>query len=829
MACKPCLRTDILRPLIGVGRVLWWAVTLAFAFPLIWPAGARAQWWEDYDFAARDVVAIWPFDGDDMDHSGNNHNGAWSAGGFETGRFGAGHSLGVGVFYTVANPAQLRTFRSITLSAWLRSPDPPVDNESIAGVGIDGASSGTQHAYLFALLQGAQSGGPGGVGFNAWGSIGGLGGNVTVQSAWSNAWHHYAATWDGHTSRVYVDGIVRLTNTSAKGTVTPAAGEPFFINRHNWEGGSWSSRISGTVDEVVIFDRALSPTEVGLLARDADADGISDFWDVEQAGSTIWVALGDSYSSGEAARSYTYNGVNTDVEHVNECHQSNRAWSQANPGGQAGDAVIPPGASTVVRRLKACSGARTQHLTRATFFGASPANHFGDLDADGLCDVGEACVLPQIPDPPMSLLDADIITVTLGGNDRASDDGADPSVEGMFATVLKECSLHQCEGANFRPWGASGPTLRAWIVENLEGLNGEGPWSLRTTFSMIKTRSPGASVHVLGYPMLFRDPVDPGCANDLLDEPEMAFMNDIAIQLNSVIQCAALDVGVTFVPIDFGNHAICDLAPERDIWIEDLEAVVFASWSRKQERYHPNPNGQIHIARTLAGRLAASNPPPVDCSYNPNLDSRGGGAGGPSEGAISIETGALGISASLGICGSSGDVLSQNLAVGLTGGGFAPSSSVLVRLLATQGSYERLIGPITTSANGVLASAITIPADAPTAGMGLLRAEGTSGAGQPRFLYGEARFEPSLTADSDSDGVPDVCDNCRSSGNSAQEDFDSDGQGDACDVCTNDDGNDDDGDGLCADIDPCPLANGQCLFEDGFEAGDDSGWSGIVP
>ena len=35
---------------------------------------------------------------------------------------------------------------------------------------------------------------------------------------------------------------------------------------------------NGLIDEVIVFDRALSPSEVLALASDTNNDGVADFW-----------------------------------------------------------------------------------------------------------------------------------------------------------------------------------------------------------------------------------------------------------------------------------------------------------------------------------------------------------------------------------------------------------------------------------------------------------------------------------------------------------------------------------------------------------------------
>ncbi len=71
-----------------------------------------------------------------------------------------------------------------------------------------------------------------------------------------NVLHHIAGTWDGTTIRLYVDGILQ----GSTGLTTPAV-NGFGLNIGTWVNGS-SRAYTGLVDEVSIYNRALSPAEI---------------------------------------------------------------------------------------------------------------------------------------------------------------------------------------------------------------------------------------------------------------------------------------------------------------------------------------------------------------------------------------------------------------------------------------------------------------------------------------------------------------------------------------------------------------------------------------
>jgi hypothetical protein len=88
------------------------------------------------------------------------------------------------------------------------------------------------------------------------------------------------------------------------------------------------------------------------------------------------------------------------------------------------------------------------------------------------------------------------------------------------------------------------------------------------------------------------------------------------------------------------------------------------------------------------------------------------------------------------------------------------------------------------------------------------------------------------TVDSDGDGVPDGCDICAGYDDSV--DTDGDSIPDGCDACDGDNATgDSDSDGRCADLDcndddPTNTLGNCLIFADGFESGNLSAWSGAV-
>lgn len=78
-----------------------------------------------------------------------------------------------------------------------------------------------------------------------------------------SVWHHAALTYDGEVIRLYIDGTLQKQTVAWKGEIG-AAGQDLFLgmNRSNPSAREKESPFEGAIDEVLIFDRALSQADL---------------------------------------------------------------------------------------------------------------------------------------------------------------------------------------------------------------------------------------------------------------------------------------------------------------------------------------------------------------------------------------------------------------------------------------------------------------------------------------------------------------------------------------------------------------------------------------
>jgi hypothetical protein len=183
------------------------------------------------------------------DSSGNRADGILVNGPtWTTGRIGAGVSFdGVDDYIATGYFANLSTW---TVAVWVQSPAAPAGNPASGPVHRD-ANFQLNWNHPEATFRGAAGVQVGGVWYAA--SFGSLA---------ANTWYHLGATYDGETLRAYRNGVLITANTAPSG---PPDSEslPLEFGRH----AGAPQYFRGTIDEVRIYNRALSDLEIAALGQ----------------------------------------------------------------------------------------------------------------------------------------------------------------------------------------------------------------------------------------------------------------------------------------------------------------------------------------------------------------------------------------------------------------------------------------------------------------------------------------------------------------------------------------------------------------------------------
>ncbi|TKB58556.1 LamG-like jellyroll fold domain-containing protein [Ferrimonas aestuarii] len=191
------------------------------------------------------LIGHWPLDGDVTDQSGNGFNAVVDGAEYVAGRFGQGLAFdGVDDKVVVGGSSAFNFVESdsFSLSLWVNVADSPSDWAGIVTVSRDAAP---WYGLWLAPWRKWVFGGP-----------------SNVQGPrYGNGWQHLTLVQDAAMSqrRLYVNGVL-----VAVGAAQPADG-----GGELWFGGSAgvSEPFSGSLDEIRLYDRALSEAEIQALGQ----------------------------------------------------------------------------------------------------------------------------------------------------------------------------------------------------------------------------------------------------------------------------------------------------------------------------------------------------------------------------------------------------------------------------------------------------------------------------------------------------------------------------------------------------------------------------------
>ncbi len=170
---------------------------------------------------------------------------------------------------TIADDNTLDITTAITLEAWVYA----TKNSGIQNV-INKSSSATNNGYIFPRTNDGWA--------NAAFYLHVGGGWQTLFAAYPslNAWHHLAATYDGTTMKIYIDGVLAASKT-ATGTMTTNTNPVTLGNQTGW-----SEYFGGYGDEFRIWNVARTQTQIqNSMDRELDPasqTGLVSYYTVNQ-------------------------------------------------------------------------------------------------------------------------------------------------------------------------------------------------------------------------------------------------------------------------------------------------------------------------------------------------------------------------------------------------------------------------------------------------------------------------------------------------------------------------------------------------------------------
>jgi lysophospholipase L1-like esterase len=264
-----------------------------------------------------------------------------------------------------------------------------------------------------------------------------------------------------------------------------------------------------------------------------------------------YVALGDSFSSGEGVRPYL---PGTDVR-SNRCHRSTRAYPRR----------FRFRARRPTLTFVACSGATSLSLWQA------PPQYPG---------------LPTVQAAVPELNAAsELVTLTIGGNDVD------------FSSVLKACAMRRVLPRD---------CTRGRVARRIDAQLAALPGRLASAYGAIRARiEAGTAVIVLGYPQLFPDDAHlaqcPGLVRAFYTRRVQRFLRTAGVKLQRVLAQSARAAGFQFVPVAgrFDGHEVCTREP----WIAPLRLrprqLIKLRSPLDLGSFHPNAEGQAAYARAL--------------------------------------------------------------------------------------------------------------------------------------------------------------------------------------------------------------------------------------
>ena len=178
-------------------------------------------------------------------------------------------------YINVGNITALNNLSAISTSIWLKT-----SNVSTAPIILNGGSSITNRFYLQLLTNGT--------------TIRYVIGSSVIDTSVSNVadgnWHHIATTQNGTSLDIYLDGAKQNTSTITVVSPSTNIGDNFKIGRYFLSAANY---FDGQIDEVGIWNTALTSTQVAEIYNGTGTNTTKDLTTVSGSNLIYWNRMGD--------------------------------------------------------------------------------------------------------------------------------------------------------------------------------------------------------------------------------------------------------------------------------------------------------------------------------------------------------------------------------------------------------------------------------------------------------------------------------------------------------------------------------------------------------
>ena len=201
-----------------------------------------------------DISAYWPADGNATDVVGTNNGTLQNGASFDTGKFGQAFDLtGPSDLVQMSQPIKFTAAEDFTISLWVNQAVTP-------------ANSG----YIFETRQGQFSGfsvltlSDNRIVMGGRADNGFILGGASQGPINNGQWYHVAAVFDRGAAelRLYIDGLLNATSSLAAASGFTAS-DKLFLGAVSSQNDAFN--FNGLVDEVQVYERALTATEIQSL------------------------------------------------------------------------------------------------------------------------------------------------------------------------------------------------------------------------------------------------------------------------------------------------------------------------------------------------------------------------------------------------------------------------------------------------------------------------------------------------------------------------------------------------------------------------------------